>query len=73
MTLPSAAGTAVIYSLLDAGGKASLPANPHEFPWAGPLNATRAHVTSHGVYTAPRLSFAVVEVSNSLDPWSTKN
>ena len=62
MTLPSAAGTAVIYSLLDTGGKASLPANPRAFPWAGPLNSTHAQVTSKGVYTAPRLSFAVVEV-----------
>jgi hypothetical protein len=64
MTLPSAAGTAVVYSLLDTGGKASLPANSHSFPWAGPLNTTRAQVTSQGIYTAPRLSFAVVEVSD---------
>ena len=62
MTLPSAAGTAVVYSLLDTGGKAPLPEHPHKFPWAGPLNATLAQITNKGVYTAPRLSFAVVEV-----------
>jgi hypothetical protein len=62
MTLPSDAGTAVVYSLLDTGGKAPLPVNPQKFPWAGPLNATLTQVTSQGVYTAPRLSFAVVEV-----------
>ena len=62
MTVPSADGTAVVYSLLDTGGKMSLPQSPDKFPWAGPLNAAHAHVTNQGVYTAPRLSFAVVEV-----------
>ena len=59
----ASAGAAVIYDLADPGGKAPLPAEPDSFPWPAPLTARRAGATAAGVYTAPPLSFAVVETS----------
>ena len=56
-------GTAIVYDLLDEGGKAPLPAEPNIFPWKAPLTAQHAQVSSSGVYTAAPLSFAVVEVN----------
>ena len=63
MAVGAGAGTAVVYDLLDVGGKAPLPTEPDKFPWpSGPLVATQARLAG-GVYTAPPLSFAIVETS----------
>jgi hypothetical protein len=71
MTLPvgeqqlssAGAGTAIVYDLLDEGGKAPLPEEPDTFPWKAPLTAQHAQISSSGVYTVAPLSFAVVEVN----------
>ena len=54
-------GKAIVYDLLDAGGKASLPVDPNEFPWPAPLTARQVYTPASGVYTASPLSFAIVE------------
>jgi hypothetical protein len=50
---------ATIYNLQDRGGKAALPSNPDVFPWAEPLHAATASVTS-SIYTSPPLTLAVI-------------
>lgn len=54
-----ALASAIVYDLRDPGGKAALPSNPEQFPWAGPLRAHSSTV-SGSLYTAPPLSFAIV-------------
>ena len=49
------------YDLTDPGGKAPLPADPNQFPWAGPLRARHSQLKG-AVYLAPALSFAIVEL-----------
>ena len=61
MVVGAGGGTAVVYDLLDKGGKAPLPTEPDKFPWpAGPLAAKQVRLAG-GMYTAPPLSFAIVE------------
>jgi hypothetical protein len=59
---PGGSGSTIWYDLLDPGGKAPLPPDPDLFPWStGPLRGH--HIELHGsVYTAPPLSFGVVEL-----------
>ena len=61
MVVGARGGTAVVYDLLDKGGKAPLPTEPDKFPWpSGPLAAKQVRLAG-GMYTAPPLSFAIVE------------
>ena len=55
-------GTAIWYDLLDPGGKAPLPSEPESFPWSsGPLRGRQRELDG-SVYTAPPMSFAIVEL-----------
>ena len=61
MAIGMGSGTAVVYDLLDKGGKAPLPTEPDKFPWpSGPLAAKQVRLAG-GMYMAPPLSFAIVE------------
>ena len=61
-----AGGSATVYDLTDAGGKAALPAKPDVFPWPEPLHARTVEVpAATRVYTAAPLTFALVELPGS--------
>ena len=56
-------GTAVVYSLLDEGGKAPLPDDPDVFPWSAPLSAKSMPLNSTGIFTSEPLSFSIINVA----------
>ena len=58
-------GSAIVYDLMDPGGKSRLPSRPDVFPWPEPLHANTVAIATSGVYTALPLTFAIVELAHA--------